>query len=431
MDICKVILLIGLTLPLFSNASSYENEKDREDQSIPVGGFLLTPTVKFKQGYDDNVTSSKDDPISSWITVFQPSLKAVTEFGEFGKHNFEMDWTFTHGAYHASIEDSYNDHDVSGKLNYELAQKHRVMAQAGYIQAHEERGSRFSIGAGTGLIEPDTYEQVFGGVQYTYGELTSDARLELEVGYLDNDYRSVFDTTQQPPFDTTAERDRNTLKYGGTFYYKVGAATDLTLELWNSDISYDFTLKPEDLLNSVENRAMLGAKWEATALTTGFVKIGYIGKDFELETRDTFDAIVWEAEILWEPKTYSKFKFTTGQTADETNGEGFFFGGNAAVKANVVENTQYAIEWTHQWRERITSKLGYAISNDVYYGTDSGTESKIREDNNSAITAAVFYDMNYWLSFSLDYKYSERESTREPFEYDRQFINLGARIALF
>jgi hypothetical protein len=432
MDNINIVLLIGLSLPFFSFASSYDIDENRDDQSIPVRGFLLTPTVKFKQGYDDNVTSAKNDTISSWFTLFQPSLKATTEFGEFGKHNLEIDWTFTHGAYHASIEDSYNDHDVSGKLNYELAQKHRLMAQAGYIQAHEERGSRFSIGAGNNLAEPDTYKQVFGGVQYTYGAPTSDARLELEVGYLDNDYRSVFsERFNNPLFDTTAERDRNTVKYGGTFYYKVGAATDITLELWNSDIDYDFTQNPKDLLDSVENRAMLGAKWEATALTTGFFKIGYTEKDFELEERDTFGALVWEAEILWEPKTYSKVKFTTGQTTDETNGEGFFFGSNAPVKANVVENTQYAIEWTHQWRERITSKLGYAISDDIYIATDSTNEVKIREDNNTAITAAIFYDRNYWLSFSLEYKYTERDSTNENYLYDRQLINLSARLALF
>jgi len=432
MDKFNVILLIVLSLPLVSYASSYDDEKDREDQSIPVGGFLLTPSVNFKQGHDNNVTSAKEETSSSWITVFQPSLNAVTEFGEFGKHNFEMDWTFTHGAYHASLEDSYNDHDVSGKLNYELAQKHRLMAQAGYIQGHEERGSRFSLGAGNTLAEPDTYKQVFGGLQYTYGEPTADARLELEIGYLDNNYRSIFEErSNEVLFDTTKERDRSTVKYGGTFYYKVGAATDITVELWNSDINYDFTENPQNLLDSEENRALLGAKWEATALTTGFFKIGYTKKDFELEQRDSFGSLVWEAEVLWEPKTYSKFKFTTGQTTDETNGEGFFFGSNAPVKANVVENTQYAIEWTHQWRERITSKLGYAISDDIYIATDPTSELEIREDNNSAITAAIFYDMNYWLSFSLDYKYSDRESTNENYIYDRDFINLGVRIALF
>ena len=449
MSTIKCTLFIAITtFSINTIASSYDKDADRDDQSIPVAGVLLTPIIKFKQGYDTNVLSTNDnkgiaDPtsaneeLSSWYTIFQPSLKLTTEFGEFGKHNFEMDWTFTHGAYHASREDSYNDHDVSGKLNYELSLRHRFMFQGGYIAAHEERGSRFSIGQDTsqnGLIEPDTYEQVFGGIQYTFGVPTADARLELEVGYLDNDYRSVY-LESNPNDDSTAVRDRDTVKLGGTLYYKVGTATDLTLEAWNSDITYDFTETEEAELASIENRIMLGAEWEATASTTGFAKIGYVKKDFEVEKRDDFDAVVWEVEVLWEPKTYSKVKFTTGQSADETNGEGFFFGNdeNLTEKAYVIENTQYAIEWTHQWRERLTSKLAYAISDDIYIAEIG----KVREDNNSAINASLFYDMNYWLSFSLDYVFTDRDSTKKDFErninfeYDRQLLSLGVRMAIF
>ena len=45
---------------------------------------------------------------------------------------------------------------------------------------------------------------------------------------------------------------------------------------------------------------MIGVQWEATALTNSFVKIGYKEKDFDLATRDTFDAVEWESEILAE-----------------------------------------------------------------------------------------------------------------------------------
>jgi hypothetical protein len=209
----------------------------------------------------------------------------------------------------------------------------------------------------------------------------------------------------------------------------VGSATDLTLEAWNSDISYDLTRRPEDELASIENLVMIGAKWEATASTTGFAKIGYVNKDFELTSREDFDAVVWEVEVLWEPKTYSKVNFTTGQNAHETNGEGFFFNeeGNPIEKAHVIENTQYAVEWTHQWRERLTSKLAYAMSDDVYIATIG----EIREDNNTAINASLFYDMNYWLSFSLDYRFTDRDSTRTGFIYDRQLFSLGLRAAIF
>jgi len=420
----KCALLVSLTFSIGSSASSFD-EDAREDQSIPVAGMLITPVVTFQQRYDSNVLSAKTNEISSWLTIFQPGVKLTKEFGEFGKHNFELDWVFTHGAYHASGEDSYNDHDISGKLNYEINLRHRLMVQAGYIDAHEERGSRFSIGIGKDLLEPDTYEQTFGGVQYTFGAPTADMRLELELGYLDNNYRSVLD--ENTLLDDNATRDRTTSKMGGTFYYNIGSATDLTIEAWNSDINYDVTLDPTQELSSVESQIMIGAKWEATALTTGFAKIGYKEKDFDLSGRESFSGLEWEAEVLWEPKTYSKVSFTTGRVSEETNGEGFFFGDNTEEEAHVIEGTQHAVEWKHEWQERLSSKITYAVNKDIYKGP-SGT---IRTDDNTGISASLYYDMNYWLSFSLDYTVNDRDSTREPLLYDRQLVTLGVRMALF
>lgn len=426
MNLIKKILVCSVLIPLVSNASSFEDSWD--DQSIPVGGFLITPIVNLQQRYDSNVASEKQDEVNSWVTIFQPSVKLTREFGEFGKHNFEVDWIFTHGAYHASGDDSYNDHELSGKLNYEINNRHRLMFQGGYIDAHEERGSRFTIGSGEQLAEPDTYEQVFGGIQYTFGALTSDARLELELGYLDNDYRSVYldDSISGDVYDNTATRDRKNLEIGGTFYYKIGAATDLTIEAWNTDINYNYTANPSEELSSVEQNAMIGVKWEATALTTGFAKLGYVQKDFDLEEHQDYDGVEWEVEVLWEPKTYSKITFTSGRETQETNGEGFFNTGTSGT-GYLINNTQHEIEWRHEWKERLSTKLVYAISKDIY----TGDVGKIRQDDNSGFTASVYYDMNYWLSFNLDYVYNNRDSTREHLEYDRNLFTLGVRMAMF
>lgn len=420
-------MILSITFAAGSSASSFDEE--RQDQSIPVAGTLITPIFKFQQRYDSNVLSAKTDEINSWLTIFQPSVKLTKEFGEFGKHNLELDWVFTHGAYHATPNDSYNDHELTGKLNYEINLRHRLMFQAGYIDAHEERGSRFSIGIGSQLIEPDRYDQIFGGVQYTFGAPSADMRLELELGYLDNNYRSVFEENVNTNVltDVNATRDRTTAKYGGTFYYKIGSSTDLTVEAWNSAINYDYTAIASEELSSIESQVLFGAQWEATALTTGFAKIGYKEKDFKLSTRDSFYAVEWEAEILWEPKTYSKVTFSTGRTTEETNGEGFFFDDQFQGLADVIEGTLNSIEWKHEWKDRLSSKITYAVYKDIYKGS-TGT---VRIDHNSGISAALYYDMNYWLSFSLDYTVNERESTREFLVYDRQLATLGVRIALF
>ncbi|WP_286263345.1 outer membrane beta-barrel protein [Thalassotalea atypica] len=421
-------VLLTLCVAHAGNASSF-NEDERDDQSIPIaGGMLLTPFLNIQQRYDSNVASTNIEDINSWLTIFQPNVKLTREFGEFGKHNFEIDWIFTHGAYHAAQDDSYNDHDISGKLNYEINQRHRLMFQGGYIDSHEERGSRFSIGTGGLLEEPDTYEQIYGGVQYTFGALEADMRLEVEVGYFDNDYRSVFTESivTGEPFDSTAARDRTTEEFGGTFYYKIGAATDLTIEAWSTEYDYDYTPTPAEELSSNESRVFVGAKWEATALTTGFAKVGYKEKEFDNPLFENFYNVEWEAEIDWAPKTYSHFTFKTGRRIEETNGEGFFIE-SAIGNGYVINSTQHSADWRHEWRDRISSEVVYAENKDVY----TGLTGKIREDNNTSVKLALYYDMSYWVSFSLAYDYIDRDSTRELLNYDRELVTLGVRLALY
>ncbi len=456
MKTLKYSSLLCLALATTSFANSYLDEVEREDQSIPVAGMLITPLVKLTQGYDSNVASEPSEKeVTSWYTIFQPSVKLVSEFGEFGKHNLQLDWTFTHGAYHASGDDSYNDHDISGKLNYEITQKHRLMFQSGYINAHEERGSRFSIGLGSQVKEPDLYEQIFAGMRYTYGAETADARLELETGYLDNNYRGRYYHIvlgKQNLEHNTKTRNRFENKWGGTFYYRVGSATDLTLEAWHSNINYngpiidngstednDIKSGLEKDLSSIENKILVGAKWEASALTTGFLKLGFKEKDFDLkETIKSTNNFIWEAEVLWEPKTYSKVKFTTSRDSEETNGQGFFFDTDFDEKsdAHVIKGTSYAVEWKHQWRERLSSKIAYAIYKDIY----KSNKKNVRTDNNTGINANLYYDSKYWLSYSLEYAYTDRDSKTvlpditddiKRFIYDRHKISFGVRISLF
>ena len=421
------VALLSLCITNSALASSF-NDDERDDQSIPVGGMLLTPFLKLEQRYDSNVASSNLEDVNSWATIFQPNVKLTKEFGEFGKHNFEIDWVFTHGAYHASQDDSYNDHNLSGKLNYEISQRHRLMFQGGYLDAHEERGSRFSIGTGDGLEEPDTYEQIFATAQYAFGGLEADMRIELEAGYLDNDYRSVFVESAETGelYDNTAARDRATSEYGGKFYYRAGSATDITLEAWHTNYNYDFAPRPSEELSSEEQRIFIGAEWEATALTTGFAKVGYKEKDFDNAAYDNFYNLEWEAEVTWEPKTYSRFIFNTGRSTEETNGEGFFFE-NSVGTGYVINSTQHSVEWRHEWLDRFSTKLVYADIKDIY----NGEEGTIRTDDNTTANVTFYYDMNYWLSFSLEYIYTERDSTRDFLNYDRDLVTLGVRIALY
>lgn len=407
------------------NKFSSSNE-EYDDKSIPVGNMQLTPLLNITHRYDDNIFSEKNHEIDSWVTVLQPSFKLVREFGEFGLNNWEIDYILSNGKYYSSHDDDYTDHDISGTFNYEITRSNRISVQGGYINSHEDRGSRFSIGTAGSIKEPDNHEQLYYGARYTFGAEDADARLELEFGYLDDDYNTVMTTSSSGErYDLTGSRDRITNKIGAKFFYKIASATDITLEAWHTDVDYHETLGNDPDLSSIERQFMVGLEWEATALTTGYAKIGYKEKDFD-EARDPFENFEWELEIDWEPLTYSKFTFSTARVIEETNGEGFFFL-DTIGEGIFIESTSYKISWRHEWLERLNTKLTVGITNDDY----NGQNYIVREDDNTGVRLVINYDMFYWLTFSLDLAKTDRDSTRDFLSYDREVVALGVRIALF
>ncbi len=440
MKFANKAVLFGLMLPVVCTADVFNDPNpvfgDAKfiDQSIPVGGFQITPLVKFQQGFDGNVIRAKTDEIDSWFTIFEPSVE-VTGISEDGLLDFEFDWAFTHGAYHASGEDSYNDHNVSSRLDYFINQYHELKFQGRYIDNQEPRGTRFSIGTADELNNPDRYKQLFGAVKYTFHFESFESRIELDAGLLDHYYSAVSaeDIITAEIYDKNAPRDRKTTEIGGKFYYQIGAVTDLVIEASRIDVNYDFTRLPDEELSSVENTFNVGAEWDITdsGITRGFAKVGYNKKDFDLAEKDSFNNLQWEVKVEWEPRqNLDLLTFTTARQTQETNGEGYFefvSGSDNDEKAHLINNTVYSVQWEHNWLERVRTKLIYATNKDIYKG-NIGT---VRTDKNTGINVALYYDMQEWLSFSLEYTYSDRESTREFLIYDRDLFALGVRMSIF
>ena len=94
------------------------------------------------------------------------------------------------------------------------------------------------------------------------------------------------------------------------------------------------------------NLYAVGVTWDATAQTTGIVRVGYQRKEFDAPGQDTYTGLAWEGTIRWSPRTYSFVEFTTAQHTTESTGFGDF----------TLSRVAFA-NWTHNWTERIQSAV--------------------------------------------------------------------------
>lgn len=373
----------------------------QEEVGIDLGAFELVPTLTTTAGYNDNVTRSNDEGIDSWFSTIIPRFTLVNNFG---LNSLRFGYQLSRGDYFSTSEDNYTDHLIFASLDYELNSRHRIKSSIDFEDGHDNRGESFSLGRGAELSSPDEFKESEIDFTYSYGALSAQARFDLNLNYRDKDYK--IDT------DEYKLRDRSKSTVGGTFYYNIGAATDLLFETTITDVEYAFSTSEASSLDSVQTAYLIGAQWQSTASTSGYAKIGYQDKKFDAAGREDFSGTTWQAGIVWEPLDRSTFILDTRNQARETNGDG-----------NFIRNKDVSLSWRHEWLQRLRTQAGVAFGTDDYEG--SGRTDDIQELN-----LAVIYEFRRWLTFNLGYTYNERESNRDVINYDQNIYRLTAKVTL-
>lgn len=386
---------IGVSAQQFQDAASVE-----------FGSFDLTPTLDAGFRYDDNVIRSNTNKIDSWSQIISPQLVLLNNFGS---SQVRLGYRLRNERFFSSPTDNYTDHFFNAAVEYELNSRHRLDVGVNYTDGHEDRGTGFSIGNAEALATPDKFKQGEFDLLYSYGAFNADGRLEASFNITNRDY-----DLNTPQY---MARDRMFTSLGGAFFYRIGAATDATFDIIYTDVDYKFDLDAMSPLDSQQISYLVGLKWEATAQTSGFAKIGYQEKDFESDSREDFDGVDWAAGVVWEPVEYSTVEFTTRNDTNETNGEG-----------NFIRGRNYEVEWRHEWLERVRSTASYTWGTDRYEGQT--INSDIREDDLIRFRASLFYQFRRWMNIEVGYIYDQRDSNRTNIEYDRNQFIINALFTL-
>ncbi|MEH6710194.1 MAG: outer membrane beta-barrel protein [Paraglaciecola polaris] len=373
----------------------------QEEVGIDLGAFELVPTLTTTVGFNDNVTRSNDEGIDSWFSTVVPKFTLINNFG---LNSLRLGYQLSRGDYYSSSADDFTDHLLFASLDYEFNSRHRIKSSINFEDGHDDRGERYSIGRGDELTSPDEYKESDVDFTYSYGALSAQGRLDINVNYRDLDYKLGT--------DEYLIRDRSYSEIGGTFYYNIGATTDLLFETTLTDVDYAFTPVGSNTLDSIETSYLVGAQWQSTASTSGYAKIGYQDKDFDAAGRESFSGLKWQAGVVWEPIDRATFILDTQNETRETNGEG-----------NFIRRKDVSLQWRHEWLQRLRTQAGVAVGNDDYEG--SGRSDDITDWN-----LAVIYEFQRWLTFNLGYTYSERDSNSNIIDYDQNIYRLTAKVTL-
>jgi hypothetical protein len=375
-----------LTAPVEPNAAAYKTES----------GVYLYPSAFVGYGYNSNVATASTNAAGSGFINMAPELVAeLKNRGDRYTAAVAMNAT----RYFDSAADNYTNSDLQVAGDNYFSSRARAGWSVGYVNGSDPRGSN-NRPVGN---EPDRWHSANLNARLIYGAQEAPGRFEIDLG---NQAKS-YDNNRE----NTAVADVNVGSYAGRFFYRLGTKTMALVEYRNARANYTSSLATD---SNVERRYYAGLTWEATAATTGIVKIGQMTKDFDQAGRSAYNGGSWEASVRWLPLSYSMVEFSTNRSASDPVGFGSY-----------QLNTATNLTWSHKWTSFLTSRAGLGLLSTGY--SDVGAS---RTDNTTNTTFTLEYQVLRWLKMGVDIGLTDRSSnvTGADFKRNITMFTLNATL---
>ena len=152
--------------------------------------------------------------------------------------------------------------------------------------------------------------------------------------------------------------------------------------------------------------------WEATAKTTGTIKLGQAHKNFNDGSRKDATMGSWEGSLRWSPLTYSQFDLLSSRAPADSTGIG-----------NYTLNSGTSLVWNHKWASYISSRANVGLIKSQYAGD-------AREDSTRNYGVGFFHEVGYRARVGLDWNRTDRNSNQDRYDFKRDVTMATLEVVL-
>lgn len=351
-----------------------------EPATVKAGVFEVMPWVGLAIGNNSNTGASNAVKTSSTVTSLTPNV--VVGLPTQGQM-YALKYSGNYTQFASSKIDDFNDHNFAAFADNKWTTRLSSLVNLNYTKGHDGRNAAM-------FRSKELWHATELRAKGHYGAEGAIGQFELEAGQLARRYDS-----NNTGFTQLYSNDRTDVK--GTFFYRIAPATQMFVEA--GDAKYRYLVASPRPLDSTEQRIMAGVRWEATAKTTGSVKLGSLRKSFTSALRQNGTATVWDADVTWSPKQYSKFDASLHQTAREDGSVGGY-----------IVSRDSDFKWSQDWSGFVSSEVTLGDGLDKFQGG-------VRTDKRQTYGVRATYGFRSWLRAGLGYTNTKRTSTDPLWSY--------------
>jgi len=356
-------------------------------------GLLLNGAISLE--HTDNVLN-KLETLAESDTAY--SIKPSAQYlGLVGKHKFTFNYDGNLARHIENSKLDYNEHNINALVQLEHTHRINTEFRLSFDREIEEPGSTnastFALTQFNKYINKRVMSKIY------YGQNISTGQIVIEYNYNDKEYIN----------NGQEFRDRYYNQFIGTFFYRIAPKTRTLLQIDTGKYIYnDIFLNNNSIFNQSNklNTYFLGIQWDATAKSTGIFKIGYLNIDYMDSTFNDVSGLSYDLDIIWKPHPFTKVSLSATKKATDS----------AQINNQGSVRTIYSIDASYQLQTRTDINTKYTFNNSDF---DSN-----RIDKRQTIHFGIKHNFKTWLNVNLYYKYQERTSNIELFEYDTKTIGL-------
>ncbi|MES0873928.1 outer membrane beta-barrel protein [Sinimarinibacterium thermocellulolyticum] len=374
----------------------------QQPTGIALGsGWSIEPSLATALEYDDNFYRQADAERTATGTLITPQLDLVYLTR---KNQLRLSQRGEFATYNTGNFDDYAHYDIGLDARINEGGQHRFKLSALRDEGSDPFGTERSELTPATQRDVDEFVLTAADIAYTYGAPSARLNLTLFAGGTSKEYQNNRDLTR------ILDRDR--VGGGSELRVRISPRTGLLFDVSHYEVQFD-TVVAGSTRDGSEQRARVGLQWQATATTTGRVRVGALRREMDAADRDDFSGADWEAAISWQPTSYAEVVFESGRGIQEAYFE----------ESDFIDVEHIGLRWYQQWSAQWYSQLGVRGTRYTFEGFD-------REDDVIQTDALLGLQLTRQFGIEAGLLMQDRDSNQDQFDFDRLISHLRLRLRL-
>jgi len=386
-----VIFLIGFGGCFFAHAQT--------DFTLESGNKLTTK-LSSEYGQISNFLNQSDNKQSTGYFKVEPSVFLQSQMS---RHLVQLNGKVSHYKFTDFKEDDHSDLLLEPKYFFKLDNNKTLFAEIKWSEAYEYRGTNLSLGDAESLMTGDDKKTVSTNLGYLYGQEGSIAKLKLSVGQQDFRYKTRREHSQL--------LDRKDTSAKGEFDYLLSGKTYFAIDL-------DYTqsdFKHHSSINQSKYAALIGVKWQSTAITKFQALAGYHELSFDDKSLAKDSGFKWRVAVNWRPTKFMQVNINTLRAFETAN--------RIVDSYRVVDSTN--LEISNQFTDyfQVSTAIGYKTEEIVYTG-------KTDDEDYFYSEVKLKYQRNEWLTLFAGFIFKELDASEDELTHQTHSLSLGFSVII-